>query len=110
MSNRHARGLYTPGSQTLEVDRVNYNRDIQDKADALEAKRRGIQAQITATNQELNRILTGIGQSVIENGGWKGDMARAGKLRLEIEALDQAVLFIDGQIGLLRRNNAWLKR
>ena len=109
MQNRYPTGLYTPGSdKPPEAERINYDQDIQDQHDALEFRRREIQAQQGQARQEIERIYKTIGQSIAENGAWQKDIARVGKLQLEIDALDQGILYIDGQIGLLKRSNHWL--
>ena len=109
MSNRHQPGLYTPGADKPPAkEMVNFDQDIMDKHDALETRRREVHSQLGQTRQEIDRIYKGIGQIVAENGAWQKDIVRVGKLQLEIDALDQGILYIDGQIGLLKRSNYWL--
>jgi peptidoglycan hydrolase CwlO-like protein len=109
MINTRDRGLYTPGSENLpKAEIVNFKQDVQDKHDALESRRRNIHDQRKQILNEIDRIYKSIGQVVVENGAWQKDIARAGQLQLEIDALDQGILYIDGQIGLLKRSNYWL--
>ena len=41
--------------------------------------------------------------------GHKKQTARLAALRLEIEALEAGILFVDGQRGLVERINTWMR-
>ena len=102
--------LYTPGEQNPpEKEVVTFKQDIADQYDALDARRREINLQLSENGAETNRILESIGQVVAESGEWKKASVRVGKLRLEAEGLEAGLRYVDGQIEVLMRSNYWLK-
>ena len=109
--SRHNEQLYTPGNQTLGRDIVRLDQDVLDKYNGLEYKAQDIRGLILQARKEIDAIDLTIGQAVVERDDrdeWKGTVARAAQLGLEIEALEKALQYIEGQRGLLRRYNAWL--
>ena len=102
--------LYTPGEQNPpEKEVVTFKQDIADQYDALEARRREINLQLSENGAEINRILESTGQIVAENGAWQKSISRVGKLRLDAEGLEAGLRYVEGQMGLLKRVNSWLK-
>ena len=110
MQTRYGTDRVTPGNQSLGKPEIKrFDQDVADKYNGLEAKRREINAQLREGNAEINRVFETIGQVVAEGGEWQKSISRVGKLRFDTEALEAGLRYIDGQEGLLKRSNNWLK-
>lgn len=108
---RYKEQLYTPGTMKLGKNIVRLDQEVLDKYNGLEYKAKDIRFLIEQSKKEQNAIELTIGQAVVERDDrdeWKETVTRSAQLGLEIEALDKALQYIEGQRGLLRRYNAWL--
>ena len=86
--------------------------EAQEQYDEL-AKRLGdLRSEFGAVSGEFSAIMSmaGIGALVGTGQPYEKQLARAGKMRLQIEALELGIVYIEGQIGLLERSNYGLSK
>ena len=110
MSNRHQPGLYTPGSQTLGKEMVNFDGDIQAQFDSLAAKRRELELTLGSVNGEQEQISGALGELVASGAKYTKQTDRLAALRQESEAIEAGILYTNNQCDLLRRFNGWLPK
>ena len=86
--------------------------EAQEQYDEL-AKRLGeLRAEFGAVSGEFSAIMSmaGIGQLVGTGQPYEKQLARAAQMRLQIEALEFGIQYVEGQIALLLRSNYNLNR
>ena len=108
-TNRHLVGSQNTGNKTPPITIVNYDQDVQDKYGSLTTRRAALQERLSQGKREQNKILEGLGELVATGAKYKPATDRLAALRLESEALELGIQYVNGQCGLLRRNNIWLK-
>jgi hypothetical protein len=91
------------------AETVRFDQDVEDKYERLIKRRAELNAKLIDCNHEQDAILSNLGELVAEGGDWQKQTARLAALRLESGALEQGIKYIDGQKGLLKRMNSWLK-
>ena len=86
--------------------------EAQIKYDELAARLAELKAEFATVSGESHALMcpAGIGQIVGEGLKYEAQLARAGKMRLQIEALEFGIQHVEGQIALLLRSNYNLNR
>ena len=83
---------------------------VREKFDAMVSRRRELAERLTEANRDREQILINLGAWVAEGCDYEVYTARLAELRLETEALEAGILYVDGQAELLKRSNYWLTR
>ena len=109
MQTRYAKELHTPGDKPPEVERITHDQNVEDRYFAMSSRRRELSLQLSQGNNEQDRITDGLGEQVASGAEYKKQIARLAALRSEAEALEAGIHFLDGQCGMMRRMNSWLK-
>ena len=91
----------------MEIKR--HDPEVENEYNELSARRRELNAELAAHNREVDQILAGLGELVASGSKYKKQIDRLATLRQESEALSAGIRYIDGQVGLLKRSNNWLK-
>ena len=92
------------------IETITRDPEVQEQYDVMISRLRELRSELAAVNSEINQILAAIGKQVAQGDDWQKSIARVGKLRLESEALEAGIRYINGQIELLRRSHYWLTR
>ena len=95
----------TLGKPTVE----NFNLDTQNAYNAIQARRRELQLQIPANQQEQEHILGNMGVLIAERCDYGDLVGKLSALRAEAEALQAGVRQLDNRAELMKRLNPWLK-
>ena len=106
--SRHV-GLYTPGSDRIGKDTIRHDQDVEDKYFLLTSRRADLRLQLDQGNREQDRIMDGLGELVASGAEYQKQIDRLAASRMETEALEAGLHYLDGQCGLMRRMNSWLK-
>ena len=91
----------------IEIKR--YDTEVEAEYKSLGVRLGELRAQVAQVDREIEKILAGLGKQVADGDSWQKSAAKVGRLRLESEALELGARHIDGQIGLLKRLNTWLR-
>ena len=101
--------IYRPGTQSLgKPEIVRFNQAVQDDWNAIQARRRELNAQLAAVSGEEKQIITNLGGWVAEGCDYQEYTDRLAELRAEAEGLQAGISYIDDKAGLLKRQNTWL--
>ena len=86
--------------------------EAQESYDELAQKLGELRAELGKESAELSALMSmaGIGQLVGTGQPYEKQLERASQMRWKIEALEFAVQYISGQIGLLERSNYGLSK
>lgn len=87
---------------------ITYDPEVQEKYNALCARRHELNVQLGEVNGEQEQILTSLGKLVADGSKYKKQTDRLAALRSESEALEAGILYLTNQCDLLRRMNTWL--
>ena len=86
--------------------------EAQEQYNELAKKLGELRAELGAVSGEFSAIMSmaGIGALVGTGASYEKQLARAVKMRPQIEALELGIMFLEGQIGLLERSNYGLNK
>ena len=86
--------------------------EAQESYDELAQKLAALRAELGKESAELSAVISmaGIGMLVGTGQPYEKQIARAAQMRLQIEALELGIMYIEGQIGLLERSNYGLSK
>lgn len=102
--NTYTPGQDKPGPAVI----VNYNETIQMEYNGLKSRRRELTTQVRQCSAEINQVQANLGAMAAEGCDYSEYTANLGQLRLQVEALELGIHYLDGQMGLLKRSNVWL--
>ena len=86
--------------------------EAQESYDELAKTLGELRAELGKESAELSALMSmgGIGALVGTGASYDKQLERAAQMRLQIEALELGIMYIEGQIGLLERNHYGLNK
>ena len=103
---RYKEKLHTPGDNSPGARFIQSDQAARDDWDTNKERRAELVDNLGEVNHELSEIETNLGAWVADKlVDYKEYTVRLGELRLEIEALQSGVKYLDDQAELIRRYN-----
>ena len=107
---RYKSELHTPGNQSLgKPTIVRFDPEIQNEYSSLMQKRSELDARLRSGYNRQDAIVKEMGIAIAAGEDYKTLAKQLSDLRLEEEALESGIAHLNGQAGLLKRVNHWLK-
>ena len=94
-----------PGAHTV----TRYDATIAGEYAELLQKRGELGTRLQAGYGKQDAIVKEMGIAIAAGEDWKALAEQLSFLRIEEEALESGILYLDGQVGLMERLNHWLK-
>ena len=88
---------------------IRYDQETQEKYDGLLQKRSELNATLRAGLGKQDDLIQAMGLAIASGCDWKAIGAELSEMRLEGEALESGILYLDGQVQLMERLHHWLK-
>ena len=88
---------------------IRFDQAIADEYAELLKKRGELNTRLRAGYNKQDDLIQTMGLAIAAGGDWSGHAEQLSFLRLEGEALESGLLYLDGQVGLMERLNHWLK-
>jgi hypothetical protein len=110
MQTRYGKEAVSPGRKMPEKAEIqNFNQPIQDEWNRLQNRRQELQTRIREIEREERQLMTDLGHIMAEGADWREYGVHLSTLRLEGELVELGISCLDGQLGIMKRNNYWLK-
>ena len=102
--------VVSPGDNRPEKHTViRFDQAIADKYDGLSQKRSELNSRLRAGYGKQDDLIQAMGLAIASGEDWSGHAEQLSFLRLEGEALEAGILYLNGQCELMKRLNSWLK-
>ena len=88
---------------------VRYDEKTAGEYAVLLQKRGELSTRLRAGYNKQDAIVKEMGIAIAAGEDWKALAEQLSFLRIEEEALESGILYLDGQVGLMERLNNWLK-
>ena len=88
---------------------TRYDATIAGEYASMLQNRGELSARQRAGYNKQDDLIQSMGIAIAAGGDWKAIGAELSELRLEGEALESGLLYLDGQVSLMERLNHWLK-
>ena len=94
-----------PAAHTI----IRFDQEIQDTYNALTEKTSELSARLHAGYAKQDDLIQAMGLAIASGEDWVTIAKELTGLRLEAEALDAGIKYLEGQAGLMLRLHHWLK-